>query len=104
MALRGPGTAWDPNRNRRQIRIGLATVAENGKRKTESAASSAPEITPLLAAARRAMNPGGYPKPVAALPSVDEQLAAMGLESDTERLYRRMGDEKKETVDGGEDG
>ena len=80
-----------------------ATVAENGKRKTENDALSAPEVTPLLAAARRAMNPNGHPTPVATLPSVDEQLAAMGLETDTERLYRRMGDEEKETVDAGEE-
>ena len=102
MAFRGVAmTAW---RSKPRVlgETDLASIAENGKRKTENAASSAPEITPLLAAARRAMNPGGYPAPVATLPSVDEQLAAMGLESDTERLYRRMGDEKKETVDGGE--
>ena len=78
----------------------VATVAENGKPKTENDAVSDPEVTPLLAAARRAMNPNGHPTPVATLPSVDEQLAAMGLESDTERLYRRMGSGEKAPVDG----
>ena len=44
------------------------------------------------------MNPDGEIATVAALQTVDEQLAAMGLEDDTERLYRRIGED--ETVDG----
>ena len=70
---------------------------ETVKRQPSSSATE-PEITPLLAAARRAMNPNGEVATIAALQTVDEQLAAMGLPSDTERLYRRIG--KDETVDG----
>ena len=73
-----------------------ARKPEPGNRKP-SASTTDPEISPLLAAARRAMNPS---ETVAALQTVDEQLAAMGLANDTERLYRRIGGEGK--VDGGQ--
>ena len=69
-----------------------ARKPETGNPKPSSS-SSDPEVSPLLAAARRAMNPNGETGNVAALQTVDEQLAAMGLAGDTERLYRRIGEE-----------
>jgi len=91
---------------------GEQPVAENGKRQTESPGPTpatgddargpavgdadppkerAGDISPLLAAARRAMNPDSDGvSPPGTRPSVDQQLAAMGLETDAERLYRRM--------------
>jgi len=50
----------------------------------------APDVSPLLEAARRAMDPDGEQTSDPTLPSVDEQLESMGLATDTERLYRRM--------------
>lgn len=49
------------------------------------------EVTPLLIAARQAMNPryDGLGE-AATLPTVDDQLRAMGLRTDTERLYSRI--------------
>ncbi|MDT8410270.1 MAG: hypothetical protein RQ741_11765 [Wenzhouxiangellaceae bacterium] len=49
------------------------------------------EVSALLIAARRAMNPASDGVSQAdTLPTVDEQLRAMGLKTDTERLYGRM--------------
>jgi len=74
-----------------------ARKPETGNRKPSE---PDPEVSPLLAAARRAMNPNGETASVAGLQTVDEQLAAMGLEDDTERLYRRIGEEEEKPVSG----
>jgi len=76
-----------------------APKPETGNPKPLSSSSDT-EVSPLLAAARRAMNPNGKIATVAALQTVDEQLAAMGLEDDTARLYRRIGEEEKRPVSG----
>ena len=74
-----------------------ARKPETGNRKPSE---PDPEVSPLLAAARRAMDPDGETASVAALQTVDEQLAAMGLENDTNRLYRRIGEEEEKPVSG----
>jgi len=67
------------------------TSGADGAGVTPEADGADTEPTPLLLAARRAMNPNGDGlSEVATLPTVDEQLAAMGLADDTERLYRKM--------------
>jgi len=59
--------------------------------RTDGAATESVPDTQLRLAARRAMTLyGDEPGASGSRPSVDEQLRQMGLETDTERLYRRM--------------
>ena len=70
---------------------GAASESGSGVSAGGAAAESEPGAdvdSALLAAAREAMRLGE--SEYTHLPSVDEQLAAMGLDTDTERLYRRI--------------
>ncbi|MGK7294632.1 MAG: hypothetical protein ACNS61_02250 [Candidatus Wenzhouxiangella sp. M2_3B_020] len=78
--------------------------ADSGPQSTGTETNAAEEgdaVSPLLAAARRAMDPDSDGvSPPGTLPSVDAQLAAMGLETDAERLYRRMMEEEASSTVG----
>jgi len=86
------GAAAQSMAGRGERQVGdLAELQTDSQTGRQTAPQTDEEASPLLIAARRAMNPrsDGVGE-AAALPTVDDQLRALGLSTDTERLYSQV--------------